>query len=55
METVLFSASNRYMVFTERTTGMQFIFAIPNGTPRLRGQMEARLDPFGDSVDLDAR
>jgi hypothetical protein len=43
------------MVFTECTTGMQFILAVPDGTPRLCDQMEARFDPFGDSVKLAGR
>jgi hypothetical protein len=34
---------------------MQFILAVPNGTPSLRGKMEARFDPFGDGINLDAR
>jgi hypothetical protein len=54
LETVLILASDCSTVFTECTIGMQFILAIPDGTPRLRGQMEACFDPFGDSVNLDA-
>jgi hypothetical protein len=34
---------------------MQFILAVPNGTHSLRGKMEARFDPFGDGINLDAR
>jgi hypothetical protein len=50
---VLILALDSCMVFTECTKGMQFILAIPDGTLRLRGQMEACFDPFGDSVNLD--
>jgi hypothetical protein len=55
MEMVLILASDWRMVFTKCTTSMQFILVIPDGIPRLRGQMEACFDPFRDSVNLNAR
>jgi hypothetical protein len=55
MEMVLILASDWRLVFIECTTGMQFIWVIPDGIPRLRGQMEACFDPFRDSVNLNAR
>jgi hypothetical protein len=55
MEMVLILASDWRLVFIECTTGMQFIWVIPDGIPRLRGQMEACFVPFRDSVNLNAR
>ena len=55
LEIVLISVQDRCNVCTERTTGMEIILAVPDGTLGDVGQGEARFSPFGDSVSLNAR
>jgi hypothetical protein len=49
------SAQDRCTVCTKRTIGSEIILARPLVLLHDVGQMEARIGPFGDSVNLNAR
>jgi hypothetical protein len=55
LEIVLFSRKDRCTVFAECAIGLEIILGAPNRTSGDMGQVEARFDLFGDSVNLDAR
>ena len=55
LKTVLVSVQDRCMVRARRTIGLEIILNTLNGNTRLQAQVEAHFDPFGDSVNLDAR
>ena len=54
LEIVLISAQDRCTVCSKYTMGMEIILGVPDGTVGDVGQVEARLSPFGDSVNLGA-
>jgi len=55
LEIVLISVQDRCTVCAECTTGLEIIVVVPDGTLGDVGQGEARFNPFGDSVSLNAR
>jgi hypothetical protein len=46
---------NRLKICTECTIVSEIILDPPDGAPTWRGSSEARIGPFGDNVNLDAR
>jgi hypothetical protein len=58
LEILLISTQDWCTVCVERATGSEIILGALDGTPRYVGLVEARFDPFGDSVPwpkIDAR
>jgi hypothetical protein len=55
LETVFELVQDRCTVCAERTIGLEIILDTPDGTPRIRGSMEAHFGPFGDSSNIDVR
>jgi hypothetical protein len=55
LEIVLISMEDRCTVCVECTTGMEIFLAHPMVLLGDVGRVEARFDPFGDSINLEAR
>jgi hypothetical protein len=55
LEIVSISMQDWCTVCAERATGSEIILRAPDGTPMCVGLVEARFDPFGDSVNLNTR
>ena len=55
LEIVLILAQDMCTVCAECTMGMKIVLAVLDGTLGDVGKGEARFNPFGDSVSLDAR
>ena len=55
LEIVLVSVQDKCTVFAKRTIGLDIVFNAPMVLLGDEAQLEARLSPCGDSVNLDAR
>jgi hypothetical protein len=55
LETVLVSAQDRRMICAKHTIGLEVILDAPEVLVGDEAQVEARLSPFRDSANLDAR
>jgi hypothetical protein len=55
LEMELMSVLDSVTVCAKRTIGSEIVLDTPDGTPRLRAQLDAHFGLFGDSANLDAR
>ena len=55
LETVLVSVQDWCTVCARRTIGSEIVLDRPDGTTSNEAQVEARIGPFGDKANHDAR